>query len=357
VYLHSTRPKARFVAGLLFGVAFTCNNRVAYVPLVLAAVDLFPWRGVWRWALPVGAGFLLPPALIELAYLAARGLGRTAGAATDWLDYAQQLVAFSRMNPPDRIRFDEWPTWLVDIALMDGLLVLGLFLIGTVTLLLRLKSSSRADRLLLASLLVPLAIYSVYSTGEVRMRHFSLALPWLALAAAWGMLTLGRLVRRPRLVPAALTTLAVLLALPRAVNLATAPSGMPVLLQAVGDQPAAATNGPVLSVFVGEARTNARLRPAFVDTAADLRDLSGSYALMVVDMQAYLFPGALTDHFDRVAPRLSVPNGTDTWYLADLLEHHGIAWGGWGDLLDQWAIHRQAASSLRLYAMADLLGP
>ena len=171
------------------------------------------------------------------------------------------------------------------------------------------------------------------------------------------MLTLGRLVRRPRLVPAALTTLAVLLALPRAVNLATAPSGMPVLLQALGDQPAAATDGPVLSVFVGEARTNARLRPAFVDTPSDLRDLSGSYALMVVDMQAYLFPGALTDRFDRAPTRLSVPNGNETWYLADLLEHHGIAWGGWADLLEQWASHRQAASTLRLYAMRDLLGP
>jgi hypothetical protein len=189
------------------------------------------------------------------------------------------------------------------------------------------------------------------------MRHFSLALPWLALAAAWGMLTLARLARRPRLVPAVLTSLVVLLALPRAASLATAPSGMPSLLQALGEQSAAATNGPVLSVFVGEARTNARLRPAFVDTPSDLRDLSGSYALMVVDMQAYLFPGTLTDRFDRAAPRLSVPNGNDTWYLADLLEHHGVAWGGWGDLLDQWASHRQAASSLRLYGMADLLGP
>jgi hypothetical protein len=132
---------------------------------------------------------------------------------------------------------------------------------------------------------------------------------------------------------------------------------MPALLEALGDQPAAATDGPVLSVFVGESRTNARLRPAFVDTPSDLRDLSGSYALMVVDMQAYLFPGALTDRFDRVPPRLSVPHGNETWYLADLLEHHGIAWGGWGDLLDQWASHRQAASSLRLYGMADLLGP
>jgi hypothetical protein len=239
---------------------------------------------------------------------------------------------------------------------MDGLLVLGLFAIGTLVLLVK-KGRSRADRLLLGSLLVPLAIYSVYSTGEVRMRHFSLALPWLALAAVWGMVTLGELARRPRLVPAVLTALVVLLALPRATSLATAPSGMPALLGMLGDQAAAATDGPVLSVFVGEGRTNARLRPAFVDTPADLRDLSAGYALMVVDMQAYLFPGELTDRFDRVAPRLSVPNGNDAWYLADLLEHHGVAWGGWGDLLDQWSRHRQAASTLRLYAMADLLGP
>jgi hypothetical protein len=358
VYLAGTSLKSRLLAGVLFGLAFTCNNRVAYIPLVLALVDLFPWRGLrglLGWAVPVGVGFALPPGLIELAYLAARGVGRATGAPTSWLDYVQQLVAFSRMNPPDRIRFDEWPTYFVDVALMDGVLILALFLLGTQALL-RQGRGSRANRLLLGSLLVPLAIYSIYSTGEVRMRHFSLALPWLALAAAWGMLVLGRLARRPRLVPSVLTGLVVLLALPRAVSLASAPSGMPALLQTLGGQSAASTDGPVLSVFVGEQNTNARLRPAFVDTPADLRDLSGSYALMVVDMQAYLFPGALTERFDAVPPRLSVPHGNDTWYLADLLEHHGVALGGWGDLLDQWAAHRQSASTLRLYTMADLLG-
>jgi hypothetical protein len=359
VYVGSSTARGRLLAGVLFGLSFACNNRLVYVPLVLALVEGFDWlrSGFLRWAVPLGVGFLLPPAAIEAGYLVARGVGRAAGASTGWLDYAQQLVAFSRMNPPDRIRFDEWPTYFVDVALMDGLLVLGLVVLGTVVALWRgPEKNSRAKRLVLGSLLIPLAIYSVYSTGEVRMRHFSLALPWVALAAAWGMAALGKLTRRPRLVTTLLTGLVVALALPRAISLVTAPSGMPALVDTLAGRPVAATNGPVLSVFVGEDRTNARLRPAFVDTPSDLRDLSATYPLLVVDMQAYLFPGELTERFDRTPPMLSVSNGDDTWYLADLLEHHGVAWGGWGDLLAEWSAHRGSAATLRLYAMADVVG-
>src|SRR5262249_23768281 len=126
--------------------------------------------------------------------------GRSAGARTDWLDYAQQLVAFYRMNAPDRWRFDEWPTYFVDTALMDGLVVLALFVVGLVVVANRVRNPRRttADALLAGSLLVPLLIYSVYSTGEVRMRHFSLALPWVMLAAALGLDRLARLTGQRR---------------------------------------------------------------------------------------------------------------------------------------------------------------
>lgn len=362
VYLRTQTGTGRFWAGVLFGISFTCNNRLSYVPLVLALVEFSPGRvfrpmSVVRWVLPLGVGFVLPPALIELGYLAGRGMARAASLTPTWLDYIQQLVAFTRMNPPDRIRFDEWPTYFVDVALMDGLLVLALLLIGTATLLWRVAGSSRADRLLLGSLLVPLAIYSIYSTGEVRMRHFSLLLPWMALAAALGIATLASAARRvdPRLLTASVTAVAVVLAIPRAISLASPPSGMPAIVDALAGQPAAATNGPVLSVFVGEDHTNARLRPAFVDTPADLSTLAGDYRLLVVDMQAYLFPGALTDRYDRAQPRLSVPNGNATWFLADLLEHRGVVWGGWSDLLADWAAHTEAATQLRLYSLPDVL--
>ena len=86
------------------------------------------------------------------------------------------------------MRFDEWPTYFVDLALMDGFGVLALVLIGIGVLVWRLRRTprSRADLLLAGSLLVPLALYSVYSTGEVRLRHFSLAIPWVMLTAAVG---------------------------------------------------------------------------------------------------------------------------------------------------------------------------
>ena len=53
-----------------------------------------------------------------------------------------------------------------------------------------------ADLLLAGSLLVPLALYIVYSTGEVRLRHFSLALPWVMLAAALALHKISSYARR-----------------------------------------------------------------------------------------------------------------------------------------------------------------
>src|SRR5205807_1297307 len=127
VYLRASHMRGLVLAGVLYGVAFLCNNRLSYLPVALAVVELGCWAG-WRRliqrGLAVGAGFVLPLVGMEVAYLAARGMGSLAGAKTEWLDYAQQLAAFSRMNPPDRVRFDEWPTYFVDLSLMDGPVVL-----------------------------------------------------------------------------------------------------------------------------------------------------------------------------------------------------------------------------------------
>jgi hypothetical protein len=204
--------------------------------------------------------------------------------------------------------------------------------------------------------LVPLALYSVYSTGEVRMRHFSLALPWVMLAAALGLHWLAaHLGRYERWALAGAMTLLAVLAAPRIAALDSAPSGMPAILEAIGTGGAASTNGPVLSFYIGEARTNARLREAFVNVPADLPALAATYPLLVVDMQASVFPGELTDLYARTTPRLAVQNGNDAWYLADLLEHYGINWGGWADLLDKWQSNREAASQLRVYDLRGLV--
>ncbi|HLZ26941.1 MAG TPA: glycosyltransferase family 39 protein [Chloroflexota bacterium] len=363
VYLRSSRMRGLLAAGLLWGVAFSCNNRLSYLPAVFLVAELARWpgfSGFIRRGTVVAAGFLAPLAAIEGAYLVARGIGRAAGARTDWLDYAQQLVAFTRMNPPDRLRFDEWPTYFVDLALMDGLGILALLLVGVGVVVWRLRRGpwSRADLLLAGSVLVPLALYSVYSTGEVRLRHFSLALPWVMLAAAIGLERLAA-VARPRQTWALVggCCLLTLLALPRMVALDSAPSGMPAVLSAIGNGSAASTNGPVLAFYLGEDRTNARLREAFVNVPADLPPLAATYPLLVVDMQASVFAGDLTDIYARATPRLSVPNGNDAWYLADLLEHYGVTWGGWNDLLAKWQANREAASLLRVYALPDLVRP
>jgi hypothetical protein len=361
IYLHARTWRALLGAGLIWGIAFTCNNRLSYLPAVILLAELASWpgwRGLIRRGLVITAGFVIPLAVIEAAYLAARAIGRATSTRTDWLDYAQQLAAFSRMNPPDRVRFDEWPTFFVDLALMEGLGVLALLLIGIAVRAwrLRLRPWARADLLLAGSLLVPVALYSVYSTGEVRMRHFSLALPWVMLAAALGLAWLAaRFGHYERWALAGAAAVLAVLAVPRTAALDSAPSGMPAVLEAIGAQNAASTNGPVLSFYLGEARTNARLREAFVNVPADLPPLAATYPLLVVDMQAYVFAGELTDMYSRASPRVVVQNGSDAWYLADLLEHYGIPWGGWDDLLTRWQTNRDAASQLRLYDLRALV--
>src|SRR5260370_7832862 len=118
---------------------------------------------------------------------------------------------------------------------------------------------------------------------------------------------------------------------------------MPAVLALVGSAPVASTNGPVMSFYVGEDRTNARLREAFVNVPGDLVVLAQRYPTLVVDMQAEVFAGDLTDAYARATPRLIVPNGSDAWYLADLLDHYGMAWGAWNPLPPQRHATRTAA--------------
>jgi hypothetical protein len=72
-------------------------------------------------------------------------------------------------------------------------------------------------------------------------------------------------------------------------------------------------------------------------------------------MQAAVFPGDLTDIYARTTPTLTVPNGSDAWYLADLLEHYGTTWGSWGELLGRWRANTAIATEIRVYQMGDLL--
>jgi hypothetical protein len=150
-------------------------------------------------------------------------------------------------------------------------------------------------------------------------------------------------------------SLLTLAAVPRLVALDSAPSGMPAVLNAIGTNDAASSNGPVLAFYLGEDRTNARLRDAFVNVPADLPPLAAKYPLVAVDMQASVFAGELTNIYAQATPRLSIPNGNDAWYLADLLEHYGISWGEWTPLLAKWQANREDASQLRVYALPDLV--
>jgi hypothetical protein len=176
------------------------------------------------------------------------------------------------------------------------------------------------------------------------------------LAAALGLDFLASLskTRREWMLAGAVGVL-VLVALPRVVALDAAPNGMPAVLNFIGDAPLASTNGPVTSFYIGENRTNARLREAFVNVPDDLDALGQHYSTLLVDMQAEVFAGELTDRYARATPRLVVANGSDAWYLADLLEHYGMAWGGWNDVLAKWQANRGDASLLRVYDFADVL--
>ncbi len=358
-------PGGLLVSGVLFGASFACNNRLSYLPLSLGIVELVLWRDRgwrhWQPCLPRGAalagGFLLPLVVIEATFLAAQAVGNAFGATPGFLDYAHQFANFARMNPPSRARFDQWPTFFADLGMMDGLPVLALFLVGLAVLLIR-RAWSRPNVLLATSLLLPLVLFSVYSSGEVRMRNFSLALPWAMLVTAQGLWWLAQHLRYPRAVAASALLLIGLLALPRDLAIASAPSAMPALLATLQRESIdrlASTNGPVLSYYVGEDHTNARLAQAFINTEADLRQTAADYPYVEINMQAYWTPGPATTAAEHATPVFQESNGNDALFLADLLESQGIAWGDWNGVLDVWRQNRGPATLLRLYRSADLV--
>ncbi len=354
-----------FGAGVLFGISFSCNNRLSYLALSLGSVELVVWhaRGWRTWGptilrgVALFSGFMVPLAAIQVNYELARLVARAYGATPGWDDYIRQLANFWRMNPPSRLRVDQWPTYFLDLVWMDGWPILGLFVLGLLAIV-AARRWSRADLLLIGMLLVPLVLYSVYSSGEVRMRNFSLILPWIMLLASLGLWWLAERLRYPVVVSGLVVLVLVVLALPRDLALVTAPGGMPALMTILRQdqvEDVASTNGPVLSFLVGEEHTNARLRPAFINSVSDLRQLAQTYAYLEVDMQGYWTPGEVSDQFDRAAPVFQTPNGNDTWYLAFLLESRGIQWGGWDDVLNEWQQYRDRATMLRLYRMSDVL--
>jgi hypothetical protein len=374
VYLQRLVEPERFgglgtllVAGCLLGVAFACNNRLLYLPVMLGSLELiFAWRddALRRWQTVVlrvaalGVGFVLPIVVLEVAFLGAQALGAAFGSTPGFVDYAHQFVNFMRMNPASRARLDQWPTFFADLGLMDGLPLLAVFLVGTVVLLVR-RAWSRADVFLAVSLLVPVVLFSVYSSGEVRMRNFSVVLPWAMLVAALGLCWVAERTRYPSVVVAVALCALGLFTLPRDLSIIDAPTATDELLDTLarsGIQRVASTNGPVLSYYLGEERTNARLRPAFINTEADLQDIAADYPYVEVDMQAYWTPGPVTDRAALVAPVYQAANGSDALFLAFLLERHGIGWGEWNDVLDEWQANRGAATLMRLYRSSDLVG-
>jgi 4-amino-4-deoxy-L-arabinose transferase-like glycosyltransferase len=352
--------------GAVVGLAFACNNRLLYLPLFFGCLELvFAWRDCTVGRLRVvalretalAAGFVLPIVVIECVFLASQAMGTAFGATPGFLDYAHQFVNFMRMNPASRSRLDQWPTFFADLGLMDGLPALAALLIGLCVLLVR-RSWSRADVLLAASLLVPLILFSVYSSGEVRMRNFSVALPWAMLVASLGVCWLAERTPRPALAASILVGVLALVALPTDLAIVSAPSATPDLLDTLarnGISNVASTNGPVLSYYIGEERTNARLRPAFINTEDDLREIAAEYPYVEVDMQGYWTPGPVTERADRAAPIFQAANGSDALFLAFLLERHGIAWGDWTGVLEEWQANRNAATKMRLYRSTDLL--
>jgi hypothetical protein len=359
--------RSLLLVGVLIGAAVACNNRLLYLPLLFGAFEIGAvwrdraadanwWRSIaWR-LLALGVGVALPLAVLEGAFLAAQAISSVSGAAPGFLDYVHQFVNFMRMNPASRARLDQWPTFFADLGLMDGVPLLGLLLVGVCALALR-RRWSRADVFLAASLFVPVVLFSVYSSGEVRMRNFSVALPWAMLVAALGLNWVAERTRYPgQLLAAALCVLG-LFALPRDLEVITAPSAMPGLLATLAShdvQRVASTDGPVLSYYIGEDRTNARLRPAFINTEADLRQIAVDYPYVVVDMQGYWTPGPVTEHAARVTPVFEADNGNSILFLAFLLERHGVAWGDWDAITDELNANRAPATRLRLYRSADL---
>jgi hypothetical protein len=72
-------------------------------------------------------------------------------------------------------------------------------------------------------------------------------------------------------------------------------------------------------------------------------------------MQGYWTPGPVTERADRATSVFQESNGSDVLFLAFLLERHGIAWGDWTAVLDEWQANRSSATSMRLYRSADLV--
>jgi hypothetical protein len=358
--------RALFGAGILFGVSFACNNRLLYLPISFGLVELVIWhdRGwrhwqplLWR-AVALCSGFVAPLALIEAAFLGTQAIGYAYGVTPGFLDYAHQFVNFVRMNPASRIRLDQWPTFFADLGLMDGIPLLAVFLVGLVTTLVR-RPWSRREVLVAAFVVVPLVLFSVYSSGEIRMRNFSYILPWVMLVGASGVWWIADRLPYSRLAAALLVGALVCVALPNDLAIVGAPTAMPHLLDTLqldGADRVASTNGPVLSYYVGEDRTNARLRAAFINTEADLSEIASEYPYLVVDMQGYWSPGPVTQAAAHATPVFQEPNGSNVRFLADLLESRGISWGEWSDVLDQWYRDRDWAALLRLYRTQELVG-
>ena len=198
---------------------------------------------------------------------------------------------------------------------MDGLGVLALLWWASACCWWRLRRRpwSQADLLLAGSLLVPLALYSFYSTGEVRLRHFSLALPWVMLAAALGLDLAGGIVRSPSalrsLWPAALWPAARRRRSRASSRWTRAPIGMP----AVPGRPRrpARRRAPTDQCWRSSSAKTAPT-PACAKRSSTCRPICRrwrrEYPTLVVDMQAYVFPGELTDDATRSAtPRSCAP--------------------------------------------------
>jgi membrane protein YqaA with SNARE-associated domain len=191
------------------------------------------------------------------------------------------------------------------------------------------------------------------------MRPFSLALPWVMLAAALGLDALARgldhVVRlasgRAALLSGAATAVLLLSAAPRVADLVTAPNAMPGLLDylaTAGLRDVASTDGAVLSFWLGEDHTNAKFRAAYINSAEDLEALADHYRVLAVDMQGYLFPNELAQRYAQAQPLFAAPHGSGMWYLASMLEHRGVSWGEWDRLLADWERYRAAATQLRV---------
>jgi 4-amino-4-deoxy-L-arabinose transferase-like glycosyltransferase len=364
------RVRWALLAGGLYGVAFACNNRLVFLPAVLLLVELGLWRDLGRNALrtvvehagALAAGVALPLLFIQGLFVAGRQVAKLYGASALWMDYREQFLGFAQMNAPTRLRLDQWPTYPTDVFLMEGP---ALLVLVPLAILAALRIRRPTDRLLLAWLLVPLALYSVYSTGEIRMRHFSLALPWLMLAGALGVRWLTDRARRvlgQKGEWAAATVLVVLSAGPALVSAArfvAPPSGADSLLAYAAEHKIdriAGINGPVMGYLMGNDRANGSGRGAFVLSYDDLRWLEGEkYEYLTVDQQLYLFPNALLTQISEAEPVATWPNGNSAYYLADILEHSGIRWGEWDRVLALQQRYAGPATELRLYRLQDIL--